>query len=48
MGDITLDYYTERNDLRYLRSDAEKISEWIIEQGKIAKSDKVIQLKQRA
>jgi len=44
MGDITLDYYTERNDLRYLREDAEKISRWVIEQGKIAASDKVISI----
>ena len=45
MGDITLDYYTERNDLRYLRNDAEKIAAWVIEQGKIAASDKVVQFK---
>ncbi len=42
MGDITLDFYTERNDLRYLREDAEKISRWVIEQGKIAASSKVV------
>lgn len=47
MGDITLDYYTERNDLRYLRNDAEKISQWVIEQGKVAASDKVIDMNKR-
>lgn len=44
MGDITLDYYTERNDLRYLREDAEKITRWVINQAHIAASDKVIDL----
>jgi integrase len=42
MGDITLDYYTERNDLRYLREDAEKISQWVIRQGAIASKSKVV------
>lgn len=43
-GDVTIDHYTETNDLRYLSGDAEKIAAWIVEQGKIAAAGNVVPL----
>lgn len=43
-GDVTLDHYTEKNDLTYLRGEAEQIAAWIIEQAAIAAADNVVQL----
>ncbi|MDP1550508.1 MAG: integrase family protein [Nitrosomonas sp.] len=44
-GDVTLDHYTETNDLRYLSGEAEQIAAWIVEQGKIAAGANVVQLR---
>lgn len=41
-GDVTITHYTETSDLRYLRPEISKISDWITRQGMIAASDKVI------
>ncbi|MCK6433197.1 MAG: tyrosine-type recombinase/integrase [Aquabacterium sp.] len=46
-GDVTLDHYTERNDLRYLAPEAERIGAWIIEQGNIAAGRNVVKLPDR-
>ena len=44
-GDVTIDHYTETSDLRYLSADSEKIATWIVEQGTIAASGNVVQLR---
>lgn len=44
-GDVTIDHYTETNDLRYLSGEAEQIAAWIVEQGKIAAAGNVVQLR---
>jgi integrase len=44
-GDVTLDSYTETSDLRYLSGEAEQIAAWIVNQGVIAASDNVVQLR---
>ncbi len=45
-NDITIEAYTEKQDLGYLRPAIQKIGDWIERQGKIASSDKVVDLKQ--
>lgn len=40
--DVTIRHYTETEDLRYLDPEINKISDWIVRQGFIAKSDKVV------
>ncbi len=47
-GDVTLDHYTETNNLRYLSSEAEQITTWIMNQGVIAAADNVVQLREIA
>ena len=44
-GDVTIDHYTETNDLRYLASEVEQIAAWIEQQGKFAAAGNVVQLK---
>jgi len=46
-GDVTLDHYVERNDLRYLAPELERIGAWIIEQADIAAGRNVVKLPQR-
>lgn len=46
-GDVTINSYTETSDLRYLSPEINKIADWIIQQGVIAKSKNVIPLKKR-
>lgn len=46
-GDVTLDNYTEKNDLRYLAPEAERIGAWIVEQGGIAVGRNVVALPER-
>jgi integrase len=41
-GDVTIDHYTETNDLRYLSGEAEQIVAWIVEQGAIAAAGNVV------
>ncbi len=41
-GDVTIEHYTETEDLRYLEQESNKIADWIVRQGIIARSDKVI------
>ena len=43
-GNVTLDHYTERNDLRYLAHEAERIGAWIVEQAGIAAGRNVVKL----
>lgn len=43
-GNVTLDHYVERNDLRYLAPEAERIGAWIVEQATIASGANVVQL----
>lgn len=43
-GDVTIDHYTETNDLRYLSADSERIAAWIVEQGAIAAAGNVVQM----
>lgn len=40
--DVTIGHYTETEDLRYLEPEINKISDWIVQQGIIASSDKVV------
>jgi integrase len=47
-ADITLQAYTELNDLRYLKPDTEKITAWVLEQAAIAASPKVIPIDRKA
>jgi integrase len=44
-GDVTISSYTETSDLRYLRADTQKISDWIEKQG-VKAAHKVVDLKQ--
>ena len=44
-GDVTIDNYTETNDLLHLAPEAEQIAAWIIEQGKIASGANVVSLR---
>ena len=44
--DVTISAYTETSDLRYLKDDIQKIGDWIERQGKIAASEKVVDLDQ--
>lgn len=46
-GDVTLDNYTEKNDLRYLAPEVERIGAWIVEQGSIAAGRNVVALPER-
>ncbi len=43
-GDITLQAYTEKEDLEYLRPDIQKIGDWIERQAMIASNNNVIDL----
>ncbi len=43
-GDITLTAYTELEDLRYLRDDAEKITQWVLRQAQQAAAGNVTDL----
>jgi integrase len=43
-GDVTITHYTETSDLRYLSDEINIISDWITQQGIIAKTDNVVQL----
>lgn len=47
-GDITIDHYTETNDLRYLSGEIEQMAAWIVEQGAIAGAGNVIPLRSAA
>ena len=47
-GDVTLDHYTEKNNLTYLAGEAEQIAAWVIEQAAIAAADNVVQLNRAA
>lgn len=40
--DVTIGHYTETSDLRYLAPEINKIAEWVMHQGSIAASDKVV------
>ena len=44
--DVTISAYTETSDLRYLKPEIQKIGDWIERQGKIAASEKVVDLEQ--
>jgi integrase len=44
--DVTISAYTETSDLRYLQPEIQKIGDWIERQGKIAASEKVVDLDQ--
>lgn len=46
-GNVTLDHYTERSDLRYLAPEAERIGAWIVEQAGIAAGRNVVALPQK-
>lgn len=43
-GDVTISSYTDTSDLRWLADDAEKISQWMIRQGKIAVAGNVVDI----
>lgn len=45
-SDVTIEHYSDKQNLRYLAPDTEQISSWIIEQGKIAEADNVISIDQ--
>lgn len=47
-GDVTITHYTETEDLRYLKPEIEKITAWILRQGVIARSEKVIPFPRKA
>ena len=44
-GDVTIDHYTETNDLRYLSADVEQLAAWIVKQAAIAAAGNVVQLR---
>jgi integrase len=43
-GDVTLEHYSDKQDLRYLAPETERISAWIVEQGKIAAAGNVVSI----
>jgi integrase len=43
-GDVTVNNYLDTEDMRWLSGDAEKISEWMIQQGKIAAAGNVVDI----
>lgn len=46
--DVTIGHYTETEDLRYLEKEVNKISDWILRQGVIARSEKVVPFPRKA
>ena len=46
--DVTITNYTETSDLTYLSGESEQIATWIMEQGKIAAGQNIIQLHEAA
>lgn len=46
-GNVTLDHYVERSDLRYLAPEAERVGAWIGEQADIAAGRNVVALPQK-
>ena len=44
-NDVSITNYTETSDLTYLAGEVETIAEWVVEQGKIANRENVIQIK---
>lgn len=44
-GDVTIQHYTETNDLRYLDKEINAIADWITRQGAIAAAENVVQIK---
>lgn len=46
--DVTITNYTETSDLTYLSEETEQIASWIVEQGKIAAADNVVQISRAA
>lgn len=46
-GDVTLKHYTDSTDVTFLAPETEKISRWVVEQGKIAAAGNVISLDTR-
>jgi integrase len=43
-GDVTIQHYTETNDLRYLKKDIQAVADWIVRQGAIAAAGNVVQI----
>jgi len=46
--DVTIGHYTETEDLRYLNKDINKIADWIVRQGVIGRSEKVVPFPRKA
>lgn len=46
-GDVTVEHYAEKSDMRFLAPETEQVSKWIEEQGKIAAAGNVISLDAR-
>ena len=46
--DVTIGHYTETENLTYLRAEIDKIADWIVRQGVIARSDKVVPFPRKA
>jgi len=44
-GDVTITHYTETSDLRYLAPEINLIDDWIVREGVIAASDKVVRFR---
>lgn len=47
-GDVTITHYTETEDLRYLSPEINQIADWIVRQGAIAGSEKVVPFPRKA
>lgn len=43
-GDVTLAHYTDLEDVRYLKPEANRIAQWLDEQARIARAGNVVQL----
>ena len=41
-GDVTIEHYSDKKDLRFLKPETEKVSQWIVEQAKIAAAQNVV------
>ncbi len=46
-ADVTIEHYSDKGDLRFLKPETDQISNWIVEQGKIAAAGNVVSIELR-
>lgn len=43
-GDVTIEHYSDKGDLRFLKPETDQVSNWIVEQGRIAAAKNVVSI----